>query len=242
MRKTIFLMVVLLFNIHLSAQNISDFKSTNVKIYINGFYRYAEGNDFVYDIYDEPEISFKREKYDFGNISIAVELIRDKLFNHEFELMPIRIGHINDIKIVSYPSVNESWIFKGGKSTIVESAFRYQINHNFNKDKSFVPQIGLSSQLFYNYSKFNPATSVDFPLTEQNIGILFSCIPGILIKISSKVYFDFNIPLDIYNLRYYMTNFENPALYESESKKSKFISEFIPDYINIRIGLLYKLN
>lgn len=235
------LVLLLLSFIQLSAQDKPDSKISRIKIYLNGFYRYAEGTDLDDPPADELDISFKKEKYDFGNLSIAIELVNNRFFDHEFELMPIRFSHDNEIKIASFPSDGESWGTSGGKSTMIESAFRYQVNHYFNRDKLFVPQIALASQLYYNYSKFVPATSRTFPITEQNIGLLLSCVPGLIINMSKKLAIDLNIPFGIYNFRLKLTNIENPAIFEHDQKNSKFIGDFIPDYINIRLGIIYKL-
>ncbi len=211
----------------------------HIKLYLNGFYRFSDKPSFDGSSSVSPQISIKKEKYDFGDCSIAIEIDRGKFFSQELELMPIKISHDNEKYIISYPT--GSYIYDGGRPTAIESRIRYQINHYFFREKFINPQISLSSQLYYDYSKYSPITSRTFPVTCQNTGILLTCNPGIILNINKKLSLDFNVPFGIYSLRLNSTKFEHPALKPSDRKNSDFIGDFIPDYLNFRIGIRYEI-
>lgn len=226
----------------LIAQESNDHKISRIKLYLNGFYRYSEISNYATN---DSGWKFKTEKYDFGFLSIAIELNRIGFFKHEIELMPFRFTNSNEI--IQYFNNNRNAvdslvnISDGGRLKKFETSFRYQINHCFNVDKSIVPYLSLAAQLHYDLSKHEPWNSFYSNITEQNIGLLFSIIPGISIKASKKLEIDFNIPIAFNDFRLNVTNFKNPLLTTSETKKSKFISEYMSNFINVRIGLVYRL-
>jgi len=238
----LFFTFTLLFTfINMQAQDDANSKKLVLKLYANGFYRYNESSDCNRSLPANTTYKSEKKNYDFGNLSFAVELLNDKFFTHEFEFMPIKIKHNDEVELLTYTQLNHTLTISGGKSTSVETAFRYQLNHYFNNTKKVVPYIGLSPQLFYNYYKLNPATSNQFPNTEQNIGINLAIAPSLLINISNKFSLDFNIPLDLYEIKLNAVNCENPAIALEAQKKTKIEGQLIPKTLNVRFGLVYKI-
>jgi len=229
----------------LKAQENPDAKKIRLKLYANGFYSYARGPDDFARPWENAEALFRKENFDFGHLSFAVEIDGGKFFSHELELMPFWIERNKEIHYINFldtlPSPDDSRVTSGGTSTSIEIAFRYQANHYFCPNKIFDPYFGLSSQLYYTFSEYVPYTSMTFPAREQDLGLLFSLVPGVLIHLNEKMALDFNIPLGIYDFRLNMTKEDNPLLPVRNRKNSKFIGEFIPNYVNFRIGLIYTL-
>lgn len=242
----IFPLLILFCYFSLKAQDNPDAKKIRLKLYANGFYSYAKGIDNQVASGEDAEALFRKENFDFGQLSFAVEIDGGKFLTHEFELMPFWIERNKEIHYIDFldtlPDAPDSFIIFGGKSTSIEIAARYQATHHFYPNKLFDPYLGLSSQLYYSFSEFKPFTSMTFPIREQNLGLLFSIVPGVLIHVNRRMAIDFNIPLGIYDFKLNMIKNDNPSLPTNERKTSKFIGEFIPNYMNFRIGLVYTLD
>jgi hypothetical protein len=153
--------------------------------------------------------------------------------------MPLKYRQVNNLETIRNPIANE--ILSGGKTTSIESTFRYQINHCIKKDKIVSPHFGISSEVFYNFNKFNPATTSEYRKTEQNLGLLLEIIPSITFKINSKLIFDLNVPIGLYEIFLNSLKDENPQLTLKDQKRSKIVGNFIPKTIGFRIGLVYKI-
>lgn len=212
-----------------------------VKIYFNGYYNYAEDNQYDRLLSQFYEYSYTKKNYDIGYLSFAVEVLKDKFFSTEFELMPLRFNRYDIMESIVIPQTNEKEIISGGKTTFLESTFQYQLNHYFNRDKLVVPYFGISSRLFYNYSKRNPATTSLFKKTEQNFGLIFSITPGLLIKVNNKLFVDINIPVGIYEIKLNSIKEDDPQLTLEDQKRSEIMGSFLPKTLNFRLGFIYKI-
>lgn len=228
------------FNI-LQAQDIGNVKKHILKLYINGSYYYSKTYDYLPTSSPSYKLLNEQNKYHFGNLSFAIETENNKFFSHEYELMPIKIDYSDELQKVVDLSSNNKITIGGGKTTTIESNFRYQLNYYFGKDNVLVPYFGLSSQTFYDYYKIKPVTSNVFTTTEQNVGICLEAVPSILLKINKHFSFGLNVPIGIYKIKLNTINEENPAIALDKQKVSKIVGVFFPKTINIRLGLIYKI-
>ncbi len=225
-----------------NAQNDKQTQKLVLKLYTNGSYTYTKGTDYTQT--PRPGIDYLREdkKFAFGGVSFAFELPGEKFFSQEFEFNPIRIDYHDESNTLTYASSpNQKIPYSGDQTTWIETAFRYQLNHYFNKEKKVIPYIGLSPQLFYNYLNIKPLTSNRFETTEQKLGLNLALVPGLVVNIKNKLALDFDLPLGFYEICLNSHNLRNPALDVDEQKQSEIEGEFIPQTINLRIGVLYKL-
>jgi hypothetical protein len=224
------------------AQDDNQSKKLVLKLYTNGSFNYTKGTDITRTPQPDAEYLYENKKYAFGGLSFAFELPGEKCFSQEFEFSPIKINYNDEAKTVTYStSPNHKLSTSGGKTTWIETAFRYQLNHYFNKEKKVLPYIGLSPQLFYNYFTLDPATSNQFKTTEQNLGLNLALVPGLVINLKNKLALDFDLPLGFYEIKFNSFYHRNPALNLSEQKQSKIEGELIPKTVMVRIGLFYKL-
>jgi hypothetical protein len=72
--------------------------------------------------------------------------------------------------------------------------------------------------------------------------MLFSCIPGVKIKLNDKLAIDINIPLGIYDIRLVRTKNDNPLLPVEDRKNMEFEDNLIPDFVHVRLGICYNIN
>ncbi len=239
----ILIFFTLLFSFYfVRAQDENQSKKLLLKLYTNGSFKYTKGTDYSRTPQPDVIFGYDHKKYVFGGLSFAFELIDEKFFSHEFEFNPIKINYNDEVNTVTYASSpNQVRPTTGGETILFETAFRYQLNHYFNKEKKVVPYFGLSPQLFYNYYSLDPATSNLFKTTEQNLGINFALVPGLVINIKNKFAFDFDLPLGFYEIKLNSYNYRNPALALNEQKQAKIEGELFPKNIYVRIGMLYKL-
>jgi hypothetical protein len=154
--------------------------------------------------------------------------------------MPVDFERIDEIYSSYHPSEDLSDLTKGGVSTSVMSALRYQAGHYFISDKFLLPYLAVSTQFFYEFSRYEPYVPMRFPMSEHNIGLLFSCIPGITIRLNKKLGIDINFPLAVYDFRLVKTKIENPLLPLANRKDVKFEGDMIPDFVHARFGICYR--
>lgn len=229
----------------LEAQDNSGSNQRVLKLYLNGVYSNTKSSYTEVSLYNTYEF-IKNEEYDFGGISFAIEMLTSKFFSHEFEIMPIKFDHNDDLIIRTYyyasgPGAEGTSVISGGKTSRIESTFRYQANHYFVKDKRTKPYIGLSTQLFFNSYKTIPAVSYGYLRSEQNLGLCFAITPGMSFNINDKLAIDFNIPFGLYEFKLNRVYHDNPRLPEEEKKTTIFLGEFAPKVYVFRLGIYYRI-
>jgi hypothetical protein len=234
-------LVLILYCFSARSQETPDLKISEFTFYLNGFYHFEVSSD-DYNSLDMSEYYIRDEKYEFGNPSIAFEIDKGRFIAHEFELMPIDIEHDNKTRYRHFLDTNITYIVEGGISTTIQSTFRYQATHYFFSGELVQPYLALSSQLFYDFSRFKPRTVLSYQKSQNNVGLLFSVIPGIQICLTKKLALDINIPLAIYDIRFVRSKNSSPMLSDSDREKAYFENNFIPDFAHVRIGISYEIN
>jgi hypothetical protein len=222
-------------------QEESNFKNTSVKFFINGHWE----NEFGISpnqIYPGGTSYYDDKFFEIGYLSIAIETNQDKSLRHEFEIMPIRLNSTYNFEYIQRDNSLTTIYGGNGRTTRLESSLNYQLKYCFRVDKDIVPMIGISSQLFYNLYKNEPELSNQYPVTKNRIGIRFSIVPGLLIKISDRLAIDINMPFTFNNSCIELLNIDNPNITAIDKKSTDLFSELLPRYYSGRIGVSYKFN
>lgn len=225
----------------LTAQDKPDSRQIKLKLYVNAFYQDIENNDY-HGFLEENEIyKFENKKYDIGAFSFAVEIGSYQKLKHEIELMPLKFDR-NDILEI-HTRIGEYGPLTSVETEMTKSfktACRYQINYYFIQNKYIRPYIGLSSQSFYEFVHYGPGISV-YNEKDQSWGLLFAFTPGMIFNINEKISIDLNVPVGLYDIEINSERKMDSHHPYHQNTTSKFIKEFMPEIINIRLGICYKL-
>lgn len=211
-----------------------------LKLYVNGNYSYKEN----YTYYNSSYVRLYSEvsSFDFGMISFAWETNNNKYFSREIEIMPIDLHLNEDVSILEDTSNEyENQITSGAKISQLNSMLRYQLNYSFCKEKTVQPYIGVSSKLFYSLKKINPKVTIQYPYSEQSLGVLIDVIPGIKINLGEKIGLDLNIPFGLFDISINRIFNKNPIIPKKDQLTYPLKSTFIPKSKNLRIGVFYRL-
>ena len=215
----------------------------SIKLYTNVFYETIESsiNSDTYTIY--PYTLNTTNKNFSLNISPAIRFENKKGNMHEIELNQIEFSNQDNETIILYDTTTIPNIISERRTTTTTFSLiiRYEYDYVFlkNKDNKIKPYIGVSIKPFYDIT----VTKVTgwYPTKYQNIGAVFSLIPGANWNISERVYFNINIPYDIISTTLKTTKIDNPALPESIRKLSTINLHFFPKRFQLRFGFGVKI-
>jgi hypothetical protein len=223
-------------SILLTAQDEPDSRNIKLKLYVNAFYEDIENHDYHGFLEEDETYIFKNKKYDIGALSFAVEIGSHKKLKHEIEFMPVKFDQNDILKIQT--TIEEYGTITSGHLELTKSlktACRYQLNYYLFQSRYVMPYIGLSSQFFYEFVQNGCSWCYD---KDHFFGLLFAVTPGMIFNINEKISIDLNVPAGLYDIE---INSENKWDEYLRSKTSKIIQEFMPETVNIRLGICYKL-
>ncbi|MDA3866404.1 MAG: hypothetical protein PF489_06590 [Salinivirgaceae bacterium] len=129
------------------------------------------------------------------------------------------------------------------RTTMILISFRYEYILNFNKSKDtrFVPSLGFGVRPFYKQEDIKFDVSTSFPSSEKYIGFSTYITPRLTYYVSSKLFLDINIPLNIFSMNYNTTLLDNPAIPKEHRDVSSLNFEELTNVFSARIGVGLKL-
>jgi hypothetical protein len=156
MRKVLLIPFFILICLPINSQEVTQTLIDQLKIYINGSYEYQNETEIDTFLSSDYELYWTQEKFDIGDISIAIEINGKNAFKHEIELMPINFERNDEDHYLYYiPDNITTTRFGSGVWTSFQSAIRYQIGYYFNSNKLILPYIAISTQLSSDFIKSN---------------------------------------------------------------------------------------
>jgi hypothetical protein len=225
----------------LMAQQEKNPGNYKIKIYVNGSKEFIKNSDYNWPLSENQTFKYQNKNLDIGTLSFGFEVEKRKNTSNEIEVMPFRFNQQENLSKIIDKADNMTAIIGGGKSTSFSSSFRYQYNYKFLIEKKVIPFIGLSSQLFYDLYKNDPVVSLSYSTRSQDIGLLFSIIPGIEYKLTKILSVELNSPVSFYDIKLNSERIDNPTLEVKDRTVSTIIGDFFPNKINFRIGLSFKI-
>lgn len=160
---------------------------------------------------------------------------------HEIELTSFMLGKIGTT--TDTITTNIAQTISGGDLTITSISLRYEYILNFNKskDSKFFPSIGFGINPYYRQINNSPKTSSSFHTSDINIGMRAFVIPRISYFLTSKLFFDVNIPLCFFDTSYYAGKEDNPAFSLLERTTNTYKFSLFSKVFSGRIGIGIKL-
>ncbi len=239
-KYTLLFIFLIIYCSNISASSDSTKKVRNFKIYVNSKYYEPE------DIYTQNGYTYTTDGYDFkfGNISLALETKKRKKISHEFELMPFSF-EVNQTKTTITKEEIGYNDLTGGSTTIsYEASLRYQFNYYIlhNNDSKLRPYIGFSTRFYYSSILNKPLTSSAFRSRTTFFYLPVELLPSLDIRLSEKMYFNINIPIELNRFKIGYEKIDDPQLPEKLRSTTTPRGVLLPKIFHLRFGLCYVLN
>jgi outer membrane protein W len=233
MLKNQLLFIALLFSIVISNAQAPDsvgkqsrfIKSFRVNVnynHYNDFYNYSGFN-----------YQYKNSTVQIGNIGLGYTLKSRKNFNsHDIEL--------SNSGFHTYKNISDNQ--EKYSSNTQDITLRYQYNYFFIKRSNllFSPYLGASCLLSFSRYRSITESSVSYHNSHRldiNLADQFALVPGIQYRLSSRVYLDLSIPINILRGSFSQSSDKEYPQFNSLEKYADQFSFFKKDYYQIRMGV-----
>jgi hypothetical protein len=219
---------------------LESIKPIKIKAYLN-INKYDKESTRQYAFYyiDEEE-----KKFSIGNISLALELIRNNKTSHEFELMPFSMDINDEVEII--PTITASMIPStslGYKTIKYKSYTRYQFNYSiFDHGKNVRPYAGLATGILFERKVEKPYVIYKFQKVNTNFVLPLEIVAGFEIKLSNRLLFNVNIPVIVNKLVLDIERTDNPSVTEKLRKTTNLHGVLLPKMLQIRAGICFSFN
>lgn len=238
MKRTMFIAVSIFSFLVSEAQNTNLIYKYALKVYnLTSYYENNTGptqSDSSSAVYTTNDLKILHPTF-------AFQWQNSKKNIHELELTSFLLGKLSTQKDLSGSS--GSVIAAGSNVITTDIAFRYEYIVNFKKSETrkLVPSIGFGGSPYYRLYKYQPKVSSEFPSSQQDIGLSVFVIPRLTYYMSSRIFFDLNIPVCIFDFNFLVNKQDNPFLELSERTTSEFNIDMFPKILSGRIGVGLKL-
>jgi len=173
--------------------------------------------------------------------TLAFQWQNSKRNLHELELTSFLLGKLSTQTDLSGSS--GAVIAAGSNVITTDIAFRYEYIVNFKKSETrkLVPSVGVGGNPYYRLYKYQPKVSSEFPASQQDIGLGIFVAPRLTYYMSSRIFFDINIPVCLFDFNFLVNKQDNPFLELSERTTSEFNIDMFPKILSGRVGVGLKL-
>lgn len=225
MRKSIlFILVAFTFSIKVWGQ-------TALKLNMHLQYQPFEYTHVIDSIYTEV-----KEGFDLSVLpSPTISFYKENGSFHEIGLSRIQYIVDDDITTLNRPGVTQ--ITNGSKETTFNIGFRYDYNILLsNKENPFSVYTGVSASPSFTSITNEPKVR-SYKRTQVGTSVYIGLVPRVIWKINSQLFFDLNIPVNLYELSYKWQKIHNPSLPLKQTSNGAFESTFIPKHYEVRLGV-----
>jgi len=160
---------------------------------------------------------------------------------HEVELTSFMLGITGKDSENDTTSSGQS--INGNELITTSISVRYEFILNFSKLKNtkLVPSLGFGINPYYGQFSYLPGIQTEFHTSEKYFGAKVFVTPRITYYLSSKVFFDLNIPLCFFDTYFQSYKDENPELSLKERTTNTFSFDAFPKIFSVRVGVGLKL-
>ena len=125
-------------------------------------------------------------------------------------------------------------------SSSIALRYEYILNFNKSKDIKFVPSLGFAMGPYFKQNSYQP-TPTSFRTHERFIGVRAFIIPRMTYYLSSKIFFDINFPISIFDTYSIRSRTENLAIPVNQQTITYFDFTAFPKIFNVRLGIGLKI-
>lgn len=235
MKKTIFLIIPILFLcINLFSQEETERKWA-VKAYVNGSYYSTQS--IITNSQGNIETS-SSSSVNIGMVSPAISYTKGK-FLQELELTNLRINRTDNSRIIEIVGQDILLPISGGINKSTELGLRYLASGVFRpfKIKKISLGIGGSIQPYFFHYRYIPNTSANFPTKVYRLGSKISVVPQIEYDFHKRFFINLSSPFEILDIRLNSSRLDNPIIPESERTTRKGEAEIFPQIYHLRAAI-----
>jgi hypothetical protein len=176
--------------------------------------------------------------------TIALQF-RSKTNNfHEVELTNLVLNRfsnkseiINDTSGKVQATVNNNRT----RSTFISIRYEYILNFNKIKDRKMVPSVGFSVGPYFKQNEASSGVLTAYNFSEKLMGARINTVPRLTYYVSSRIFFDINIPICFFEMDIRTTQNDNPAIPVNQQKVTNFNINVFPNKFTGRVGVGIKL-
>jgi hypothetical protein len=239
MKKIIFLSVYIVSFLFSEAQNTNlDYKYALKAYNLTSYYENNTGptqSDSSNTLYTTNDLKILHP-------TLAFQWQNVKRNFHELELTSFQLGKLSTQTDLTGSS-GSSNLTAGSNVITTDISIRYEYIVNFKKSdtRKLVPSIGFGGSPYYRLYKYQPKVSSEFPSSQQDIGLAVLVTPRLTYYMSSRIFFDINIPVCVFDFNYLVNNQDNPELELSQRTTSEINIDMFPKAFSGRVGIGVKL-
>jgi hypothetical protein len=239
MKKVIFIVLSIVVSLFGQAQNINLNYKYAIKAYnLTSFYT----GGTTAKISDSSNINYTTNELKILHPTLAFQWLNAKGNFHELELTSFEFGKLSNQEELTVSSSSGNTIPRSNVIT-TNIALRYEYIINFNKSETrkLVPSIGFGGSPYYRLYKYQAKYSWEIPSSQQFIGLSLFATPRLTYYMSSRIFFDINIPVCVFDFNYQLNKQENGFLELSERTTSEINIDAFTKLYSGRIGVGLKL-
>ena len=173
--------------------------------------------------------------------TVAFQWKSNKCNFHEVELTSLVLNKTPAVTVIAKDtSGNVKTRHDDLISYVISLRYEYILNFNKSKDIKFVPSLGFAIGPYFKQNSYQP-TPTSFRTHERFIGIRTFIIPRITYYLSSKIFFDINFPINIFDIYSLRSRTENLAIPVNQQTITNFDFTVFPKIFNVRLGIGLKI-
>lgn len=178
----------------------------------------------------------------FTRLSLAVDMETKKGFTHEIEFLIPEVSKSFDN--IQYPM---NYVFQKKAPDFDGQVSSYSLRYEFsktltNKNKRLGFDLGIGINPYYVLVEYIPTIETRYYSSTKLYGFVLNMVPRIKYKLSPRFSIDFNVPLNIYDLRAEKFRVKNPAIPIDQQMNNRYRHIFFESTYTFRVGLMYKLS
>jgi len=223
--------------------------SQNPNLDYSGAFKIYNTSSFSQSTYTIPDSSVYSKKSTYSNLqifhpTIAFQWKTKKNNFHEVELTDFSFNRSSFLREEILDStgaiIQTLWAYKS-TSSFVSARYEFIVVFNKSKDKKIVPTLGFAIRPYFKQSDFSPQISNVYPVSGFTLGMGGYLIPGISYYLSSRIFLNLSLPINIFDSSFKRSHFEDPTLTQSQQTVYSFESDMFPGIYYLRFGVGIKL-
>lgn len=214
------------FNRGLKIYNLSTYQKTRAS-YSDSIFLYSSSNSVFQILHPTIAYFWKGKKQNWNEVELTTLIMNKKADNYTNTQLS------NGLPIA----------YSGADIFTTALSLRYEYIINFFKmsESKIATSLGFAINPYFTQIKNKPHTTQAFPTSMSNIGVRGFLIPRLTYYVSSKCFFDFNIPLAIFDGINSATTIRNPQIKIKSQRTFEGDFKILPQQFSLRLGVGIKI-
>ena len=148
----------------------------------------------------------------------AFQLMNKRKNIHEFELSDLSFG--------------------GNVIANISLRYEYIVNMNKAKDRKWVPSLGFAANPYFAQQQYGQGLDLKYLSTVKYFGLKAFITPRITYYLDTKLYFDLNVPVCVFDMYHKSFKTDDPAVQQDQREIHNYnFGAVFPNMTQIRIGI-----